>query len=195
MMIDSLYDIVLSNPNISFAAAMEASLRGIFEFESSNLRVYYSANQAPGRRDVNGTYSVWRVGYNGGHVTLAGLLPPLVILLGMALAYIVLGARTKCSTVSPFVDPMNSTWLIAASATGGTLGRLHSQLYRGIKNSRDADVLALGVKFHSEFGLLSRSAPLEGVRGLLNGQQFEGDGYEGSGYTMVENSDGRAIPL
>lgn len=173
MMIDSLYDIVLSNPEISFAAAMEASLLGIFEFESSNLRIYYAANQAAGRRDVHGTYTVWRLGYKGNPVTLAGLVPPFVILTVMAIAYVVLGARTRCWTVSSFVDPMSSTWLVAASATGGASGRLRQQLDMGIKNPRDAHVLAIGVKFHHESGLVSHYSSSEGITGVLEGQVLE----------------------
>lgn len=187
MMIDSLYDIVLSNQNISFATAMEKLLLGVFEFESSHLRIYYSAIEAPGRRSVNGTFSARRVGYNGNRVTMAGLLPPFMIMVGMAITYVVLGARTRCATVSASVDPMSSTWLVAASATGGAAGRLQLQLSKGIQSPRDAHVLALGVKFDHELGLVSHSSPSECVGGLQT--------RSGGGYTKVNSSEMREVAL
>lgn len=196
MMIDTLYDIVLPNPNISFGTAMEALLLGIVEFESSYQRIYYTANQAPGRRGVNGTFSTVRFGYKGNPVSMAGLLPPLVIIVAIAVTYVFLGLRTRCSTVPASIDPRSSTWLIAASATGGAARRLHQQLEKGVSNSRDAHRLALGVKFHHKFGLVDSSSPPDRVSDLLYGEQFElARARTGGGYRMINNSEGHEIPL
>lgn len=101
-------------------------MRGLFEFQRSILRLHYSATEAPGRRNINGTVSSWRVGYKDNLVTLAGLLPPFVILIAMAIAYVVMGPRTERSTVSTSVNPKSSTWLIAASAIGENSGQLQA---------------------------------------------------------------------
>lgn len=172
MMIDSLYDIVLTNTTTTFAAAMEVSLKGIIEFEGSHLRLYYSANEAEGVRDVNGTYSIWRVGYSGQIITLGGLLPPLLIIAGVAIFYVILGARTKCRVISSFVDPMSSTWLVAASATGGTAGRLQG-LQNGIMKPHDARILSFRVGFEKEPGLVTHSSQSVGLQEFLVGSAGE----------------------
>lgn len=186
MLIDSLYDIVLTNTTITFAAAMEASLTGIIEFEGSNLRMYYAANEAPGRRDVNGTYYIRRFGYNGQPVTLAGLLPPLVIITAMAIMYTILGLRTKCEVISsPLVDPMSSTWLVAASAAGGSSGRLRG-LQNGITRPRDSRTLAARVGFEKDHGLVNDSSNSLGLQEFLVAPSVEqGTAYKGAGPVMV----------
>lgn len=195
MMIDTLYDTVLTNTTTTFAAAMEASLTGIIEFEGSNLRLYYAANEAPGRRDVNGTYRVWRVGYGGQAVTLASLLPPLAVVAGMAAAYAALGARTGRADVSALVDPMSSTWLVAASATGAGSGRLRG-LQGGIARPRDARVLALGVGFEREHGLVNDSSRSLGLQEFLIAPPSLGQEtpYKGAVHSSVSELDRQETP-
>jgi hypothetical protein len=37
-----------SNPDLSFTQILESTIRGMIEFEGTNLRIYYAANEAPG---------------------------------------------------------------------------------------------------------------------------------------------------
>ncbi|KIW70031.1 hypothetical protein PV04_02342 [Phialophora macrospora] len=156
MLIDSLYAIILSNQTTTFAQAMEISLRGIIQFEGSNLRVYYGSNEPPGRHAVQGSYTVWRVGYNGRPVVLISLLPPLVIILVLAVAYVVIGSRTTgTGHVSDF-DPINTVCLITAAAVGGASGLLPARnLVGGMTRPRDRKILG-GVRlvFDDKDGLI-----------------------------------------
>lgn len=174
-------------------------MRGLFEFQSSILRLHYSVTEAPGRRNINGTVSSWRVGYKDNLVTLAGLLPPFVIPIAMVIAYVVMGPRTECSIVSTSVNPMSSIWLIAANAIGGNSGQLQAQLDKGIDDPRDPRVLALGVKFHKDLGLVSYSSSRASIADHLDERQrlelAQGHARNkvGSGYTVVNSSDGADI--
>lgn len=188
MVIDSLYGLVLHNHTISFAAATEETLRGIVEFEGSSLRAIYTekikGTPVNGTHEVTGTLTVERLGWTGSPVALAVMLPPFVILVGMAIACLYHGLRTKHWNISPSIDPMSSTWLIAASATGGAAGGLQQLLDKGIENHRNEDFLKLKVKFDQDSGL-SHIAP------VLNAELDESAWREGGkeGYMAVEASD------
>jgi hypothetical protein len=90
----------------------------MIEFEGTNLRIYYAANEAPGRAMVSGEYIVQRIGYDGRPLGLLAVLPPLAIILVMASVCIVMGVGTGIRFVHGF-EPTNSVSLVTASAAGG----------------------------------------------------------------------------
>jgi hypothetical protein len=155
-LIDSLYEVYIQSTAagipISFAYAFELALQGIIEYESSNLRIYYAANSAPGLRSITGNFSVWRVGYDGPPISLISFLLPMIFILGMACGYVFLGVRTKRRYVSGF-EATNSTCLIVASAAGGAAGYLPLLRDGGLK-VKDERVLGTRVRFTGPDGLV-----------------------------------------
>ncbi|KAF9870998.1 hypothetical protein CkaCkLH20_11415 [Colletotrichum karsti] len=110
--------------NFSYPAAVEAALRGIVEYEGTNLRIYYSANEAAGRSTVNGTYNVLRVGYHQTQPTaLLILLPLLLYVVIVAWSYTWVGLRTGLHIEDGF-NPTDSTSLVTAAAAGAESGKL-----------------------------------------------------------------------
>ncbi|TLD33695.1 hypothetical protein PspLS_00234 [Pyricularia sp. CBS 133598] len=94
----------------SYPAAVEAALKGILEYHGTQLRMYYSANDAPGRSAINGSYQVFRIGYHHTQPTALLMLLPLIVF-----------------------DPTNSTALITAAAKGAAGGRLKLQSFGRIE--------------------------------------------------------------
>ncbi|KAF5503626.1 putative transcriptional regulatory protein [Colletotrichum fructicola] len=126
-LIDSMLSLNTSGDgsgNFSYAGAVEAAMRGIIEYEGTNLRIYYAANEADGRSTVNGTYEVFRMGYHQTTPTaLLIALPLIVYILVVAWWYTWTGLRTGSSIDDEF-NPTNSTALVTAAAAGATNGKL-----------------------------------------------------------------------
>ncbi|KAF4895024.1 hypothetical protein CGCF415_v012134 [Colletotrichum fructicola] len=143
-LIDSMLSLNTSGDgsgNFSYAGAVEAAMRGIIEYEGTNLRIYYAANEADGRSTVNGTYEVFRMGYHQTTPTaLLIALPLIVYILVVAWWYTWTGLRTGSSIDDEF-NPTNSTALVTAAAAGATNGKLgldgrgglNDHLVQGIK--------------------------------------------------------------
>lgn len=123
MVIDSLHQLHQGNASIPLSTAMEQTMRGYIEYFATNLRMYYSANAPPGRRAITGTHTVWRVGYHGSPIVLAGLLPPLTLIVGLAATYTALGIRAGTAPIADF-DPVDTLSLLIAGAAGGQAGTL-----------------------------------------------------------------------
>ena len=159
MLIDSLYSIALqsilygSGLVPSFAEAFELVIQGLIEFESTNLRILYSANEAPGFRDVRGEFSEMRVGYDGPGIALISLLVPMIFILGMACVYVCLGVRTQRRHISGF-EPTNNLSLIIASAAGGAAGYL-PLLRNGNLDPTATSVMSLRVRYAGSDGLIA----------------------------------------
>ncbi|KAL3291599.1 fungal specific transcription factor domain-containing protein [Colletotrichum asianum] len=126
-LIDSMLSLNTSGDgsgNFSYAGAVEAAMRGIIEYEGTNLRIYCAANEADGRSIVNGTYEVFRMGYHQTTPTaLLIVLPLIVYILVVAWWYTWTGLRTGSSIDDEF-NPTNSTALVTAAAAGATNGKL-----------------------------------------------------------------------
>ncbi|KAF4921621.1 Cutinase transcription factor 1 alpha [Colletotrichum viniferum] len=143
-LIDSMLSLNTSGDgsgNFSYAGAVEAAMRGIIEYEGTNLRIYYAANEADCRSTVNGTYEVFRMGYHQTTPTaLLIVLPLIVYILVVAWWYTWTGLRTGSSIDDEF-NPTNSTALVTAAAAGASSGKLgldgrgglNDQLVQGIK--------------------------------------------------------------
>lgn len=165
MVIDSLHGIVAINSTLDYPKAMEETLKGYIEFYSTNLRMYYAANEPPGRRPVTGNYTVWRVGYKGQPIIFANMLPPLCMVCALAVTYIVLGLRTGVEYVSRF-NPIDGLPMMVASAAGGRAGLMPVQKsFSG--RARDAKILRTSVIYNASSGqleaLTDRSAEEEEV--------------------------------
>jgi hypothetical protein len=85
--IDSLTGLNPTDGPFSWTMAIEAAIRGVIEYEGTNLRMYYTANEAPGQRYVHGTYSVARLGYKEQSTSLVLILPCLLFFLTAAACY------------------------------------------------------------------------------------------------------------
>ncbi|KAG9515758.1 hypothetical protein KCU93_g9385, partial [Aureobasidium melanogenum] len=117
MVVIALLSLHATNASIPFPELLGEAIRGFIEYEGTNLRMYYTANHAPGLRSINGSYSVWRVGYHGRYTALVTIAPQLFIILLLAGYCVYYGMTSGMQNVGSF-DPTNSTCLIAASATG-----------------------------------------------------------------------------
>ncbi|KAF2105956.1 hypothetical protein BDV96DRAFT_655093 [Lophiotrema nucula] len=158
---DSLFALRMTSDTTSFIQALEIMIRGMIEFEGTHLRVYYAVNDAPGTVPVAGSYSVWRLGYNGQPVGLLGISPPLLFFLILAVTYLAMGMSAGQRYVSNF-EPTSSTCLIAASAAGGQSGRLFVPK-KGDLQADDQDVLKVNVRFTGIDGLVSVNGSNSGV--------------------------------
>lgn len=125
MVIDSIHGFRASNSSVSIVHATEDTFRGYIEFMATNLRMYYAANEPPGTINVTGNYTVWRVGYRGQPIVLISLLPPLVLICGLAIYYLIVGTRSGSTNVPlPAFDPVDSLSILLAGAAGGTAGKV-----------------------------------------------------------------------
>ncbi|KAF6816375.1 fungal specific transcription factor domain-containing protein [Colletotrichum sojae] len=126
-LIDSILGLNTSSDDptgFSYPAAVEAAVRGFIGYEGTNLRMYYTANEAPGRSPVTGNYTVVRVGYsNIQPAAFAFLLSLLGYVLIVAVWYTCMGPKTGSLIVDDF-DPTNNIALVAAAAAGGGSGKL-----------------------------------------------------------------------
>lgn len=156
MVIDSIHGFAAVNNAISYPKAMELTLQGYIEMFATNLRMYYSANEPPGRRTIRGNYTTWRVGYNGDPVVLGGLLPPLLFICGLAIAYTVIGLRTGLQYIPEF-DPVNSVSMLAASAAGGTAGKFPIPDF-GLSQARDRTTIQTSIKYDRVNGYIVTTA-------------------------------------
>lgn len=152
MIIDSIHGIVAMNSTLNIPEATAMTLKGYIEFYATSLRLYYSANEPPGRRPVTGNFTVWRMGYKGQPIVLASLLPPLVLVCGLAITYVVLGLQTGVGYVSGF-NPIDGLPMMVASAAGGRAGvmPLHESLS---EKARDAKILRTSVMYDAAAGHL-----------------------------------------
>ena len=148
--IDSMFNIRMTNPFLSLAQILENTISGMIEIQGTNLRLYYAAKEAPGRAIVSGEYAVERVGYDGRPLGLLAVLPSLAIILVMASVCIVMGAGTGIRFVHGF-EPTNSVSLITASAAGGRAGNLKLSNEQGSRI--DKEVLQVKLRFSSKEGL------------------------------------------
>jgi hypothetical protein len=114
----------MTSEDVSFTRALELMIRGMLEYEGTNMRVYYAANDAPGKTPVAGQITVWRLGYNGQPIALASILPPFIFILVLGAVFTIMGIRTGLVRVSGFT-PTRSTCLIEASAIGGQMGNFN----------------------------------------------------------------------
>jgi hypothetical protein len=135
----------MASEDISFTRALELMIRGILEYEGTNMRVYYAANDAPGKAAVAGQFTVWRLGYNGQLIALASILPPFLFILVLGAVFTIMGIRTGMVRVSRF-SPTRSTCLIEASAMGGHLGNLNIGK-SGILGADKASLLDVKMRF------------------------------------------------
>ncbi|KAF0331895.1 fungal specific transcription factor domain-containing protein [Colletotrichum asianum] len=158
-LIDSMLSLNTSGDgsgNFSYAGAVEAAMRGIIEYEGTNLRIYYAANEADGRSIVNGTYEVFRMGYHQTTPTaLLIVLPLIVYILVVAWWYTWTGLRTGSSIDDEF-NPTNSTALVTAAAAGATNGKLGLDGRGGLN---DQLVQGVRIRYVGKTGLQQRLAP------------------------------------
>ncbi|KAF6827195.1 fungal specific transcription factor domain-containing protein [Colletotrichum musicola] len=137
-LIDSILSLNTSGDDptsFSYPAAVEGAVRGFIEYEGTNLRMYYTANEAPGRSTVTGNYTVVRVGYSNIQPTaLAFLLSLLGYVLLVAVWYTCMRLKTGSLIVDDF-DPTNNIALVAAAAAGGGSGKLAFDAAGGSKPS------------------------------------------------------------
>lgn len=125
MVIDSIHGFIATNASVSIEHAIEDTFRGYIEFMASFLRMYYAANGPPGTIPVNGTYTVWRVGYRGQPVVLGSLVPPLALITALAIYYLTIGIRSGSTNVPlPSFDPVDSLSILLAGAAGKSTGTL-----------------------------------------------------------------------
>ncbi|KAI6253302.1 hypothetical protein MCOR27_010724 [Pyricularia oryzae] len=128
----------------SYPAALEAALKGIIEYEGTQLRMYYAANEAPGRSDVNGTYQVSRIGYHQTQPTALLILLPLILyVLVVSWWFTWVGLRTG-SEINDAFDPTNSTALITAAASGAAGGRLRLQTFERLDVAQESKIKYTG---------------------------------------------------
>lgn len=99
------------------AKTFEHILKGFYEIEMTSLRLYYSANFPPGSRQVVGTLSYFRMGYNGSIEALYAL-GPLVMVVGMGLGYLIWGLWVGGGGAFEF-NPTRASSLLVASSQGG----------------------------------------------------------------------------
>lgn len=125
MVIDSIHGFRATNSSVSIVHATEDTFRGYIEFMATNLRMYYAANEPPGIINVTGNYTVWRVGYRGQPIVLISLLPPLMLICGLAVYYLIVGISSGSTNVPlPSFDPVDSLSILLAGAAGGSAGKL-----------------------------------------------------------------------
>lgn len=98
-------------------------IRGMLEYEGTQLRMYYISKNAPGVRNMTGVLNTSRLGYSGQQAILYTLLPVLSILSIVCGAYLILALQTRLPHTDDF-DPLDITCLIAASASGAKKGML-----------------------------------------------------------------------
>ena len=103
--------------------AFAAMIRGMIEYEGTQLRMYYTFKKAPGLRNAIGVLNTSRLGYSGQQAVLYTLLPVLSILTIFCGAYLILALRTGLPHTDDF-NPLDTTCLIAASASGAKKGML-----------------------------------------------------------------------
>ncbi|KAF6829252.1 fungal specific transcription factor domain-containing protein [Colletotrichum plurivorum] len=155
-LIDSILSLNTSGDDptsFSYPAAVEAAVRGFIEYEGTNLRMYYTANEAPGRSPVTGNYTVVRVGYSNIQPTaLAFLLSLLGYVLLVAVWYTCMGLKTGSLIVDDF-DPTNNIALVAAAAAGGGSGKLAFDAAGGSKPSL-VPVMGARVRHEGREGLV-----------------------------------------
>lgn len=88
------------------------------------MRIYYSANEAAGRSTLNGTYNIFRMGYNHTQLTsLLIVLPSIAYLVFVSGWYTIKGLRTGVAIDDTF-DPTDSAALVTAAAVGASSGKL-----------------------------------------------------------------------
>jgi hypothetical protein len=103
--------------------AFAAMIRGMIEYEGTQLRMYYTSKIAPGVRNMTGVLNTSQLGYSGQQAILYTLLPVLSILTIICGAYLILALQTGLPHTDDF-DPLDTTCLIAASASGAKKGML-----------------------------------------------------------------------
>lgn len=136
-------------------------IRGMIEYEATQLRMYYTANYAPGVRSITGNLTTSRVGYSGHIATLYTLVPVFSLISLLCLIYLVLALRTGLQYKGDF-DPMDSTCLIAASAAAATKGLLVVGADGGHEGDRKA-LLSTRMMYEEGQGLvLSHRSPARG---------------------------------
>lgn len=55
MVVDALLGLHAADASIPFPELLAEAIRGFVEYEGTSLRMYYTANHAPGLRSINGT--------------------------------------------------------------------------------------------------------------------------------------------
>lgn len=100
----------------TLAETFQNILKGFYEIEMTSLRLYYSANSAPGARNVTGSLTHFRMGYNGTPEALYALVP-LAFIVAMALGYLTYGLRVGGHLFE--FNPTRTTSLLVASSQGG----------------------------------------------------------------------------
>lgn len=138
----------------SMAKTYENILKGFYEIEMTSLRLYYSSNFPPGRREITGTLTHFRMGYNGSIEALYAL-GPLAIVVIMGVSYLVWGLWVGGEMFE--FNPTRASSLLVASSQGG-LSRLnlgvapHAGKYPDEGSLQDVKV-KFGELPHGVFGL------------------------------------------
>jgi hypothetical protein len=162
MVIDALYALQMTGQNeLSMPQAVEALIRGLYEIEGTNLRMYYTANEAPGIRNITGYSSDNRLGYAGQRVIIYTLGPPLACLCALWIVSLVIATQTGFRYRGSF-DPTNSTSIILGSALAAKNGRLDRLVVYGDGSFGDDFVrraaLGMDIKFEEGQGLVNMEA-------------------------------------
>lgn len=152
-MIDALIGLHAVNTSIAFPDLLAEAIRGFIEYEGTNLRMYYTANQAPGLKDISGNYTVWRIGYEGHHSALMTILPQLLVVLSLAAFCVYYGMASGSKTVGSF-DPTDSTCLITASAIGAARDKLKLPVMRH-NISSDSRLGSAEIRYDNVNGLVT----------------------------------------
>ncbi|KAK8187969.1 uncharacterized protein BKA78DRAFT_297585 [Phyllosticta capitalensis] len=141
--------------SFNVTALMEAAIRGIYEYKGTHMRIRYTGQGATRLRSVHGSFTSWRVGYDGQKLSLAITLPMLVFILGSAAYYCISGL--SCSHgASVAWNPMSVTSWITAGTAGGAPGAFEEL---GDKKGRSSyggpGTKTLKVKYSRESGLIA----------------------------------------
>lgn len=157
-MIDGLSGLHAINPEVSYPDLLADAIRGFIEYEGSNLRMYYTVNRAPSSHNISGTYTVWRVGYQGHIAGVMTLLPELLIMLAVGVFCISYGAASKIKLLGSF-DPSDPACLISAGARGGSKGRL--KIPKELSGCYDGKGYTGSIRYDERDGLVNDDKELQ----------------------------------
>jgi hypothetical protein len=116
--------------------------------------MYYTANEAPGLRDVTGITTSTRLSYASQRTVLYFLVPPLAVTYCLCIVYLFVAIRTGVRYSGTF-DPTNSTCLILGGAAAGRNERLAVVGDgSGVDKLEKRGVLEMRVKFEEGAGLV-----------------------------------------
>lgn len=138
--------------HLSDAQSVELLLQGLIELVATYNRMYYTAHNASGSRNIQGNFTIQYYGWNGGKVRLIAAGIPLLLVLAITAICCALFWSAKTIFASDF-DPTDSASLIVASSAGGASGNMPSFKGEGRIQTVSKDVFDVRLCFRGEHGL------------------------------------------